>query len=68
MTTSPLLTADEVAALLRLSVDSVYAYAREGRLAAIRFGRAVRFQRGDIDAFIATAAKRPRLVTRKRGS
>ncbi len=67
MTTAPLLTADEVASLLRLSVDSVYAYAREGRLVAVRFGRAIRFQSNDVDAFIAAAAKRPRLVTRKRG-
>lgn len=53
MTTQPLLTADEVAAQLRLSTPQVYQLARTKRLASIRFGaRAVRFHPDAVAEYI----------------
>jgi hypothetical protein len=61
-----LLTADEVSAMLRMSIDSVYLYARTGRLPTIRFDRAVRFRRADVLSFIDRSASKPAtLVVRK---
>jgi excisionase family DNA binding protein len=62
MTPPRLLTVDDVAEILRVSPDSVYDYARDGRLASIRFGRSVRFRPEDVEAFITAAAERPRLL------
>ena len=60
--TEPLLTAEEVAVLLRVSIDSIYAYARTGRLARVRLDRAVRFRPADVRAFIERAAQPARLT------
>lgn len=61
-----LLTAEEVSTMLRMSIDSVYLYARTGRLATIRFDRAVRFRRSDVLSFIDRSASKPAtLVVRK---
>jgi excisionase family DNA binding protein len=62
MITPRLLTAEDVADLLRVSVDTVYDYARDGLLPSVRFGRSVRFKSEDVDAFIAAASERPRFV------
>jgi excisionase family DNA binding protein len=48
-----LLTADEVAELLRLPTSTVYDLARTGRLPHLRIGRALRFSRQDLEAHLA---------------
>ncbi len=58
----PLLTANDVAALLGLSVDSVYNFARQGRLPRVRLDRAVRFRPADVRAFVERAAQPARLT------
>jgi len=47
-----LLTADEVAVILRVAKSWVYSHLRD--LPAIRLGRYVRFRRSDIDEFLAS--------------
>ena len=44
-----LLTADEVAELLRLPVSTIYDLARTGRLPHLKIGRALRFSRSDLE-------------------
>lgn len=53
---SPLLTADEVAALLAVPRSSVYEYARRlhAPLPSIPIGRHRRFYRGDVEAWLAS--------------
>lgn len=48
-----LLTPKDVAGLLCLPVSTVYELARGGRLPSLRIGRAVRFERHDLENFIA---------------
>lgn len=48
-----LLTADEVADLLRLPTSTVYDLTRTGRLPHLRIGRAIRFSRSDLEVFLA---------------
>ena len=48
-----LLTAEEVAELLRLPVSTVYDLARTGRLPHLRIGRALRFSQSDLEAHLA---------------
>ena len=48
-----LLTADEVAELLRLPVSTIYDLARTRRLPHLRIGRALRFSRRDLEAHLA---------------
>jgi excisionase family DNA binding protein len=50
----PLLTADEVAPLLRLTTDGVYRLARTGELPAVRYARRVLFTASQVQTFIAT--------------
>ncbi len=45
-----LLTADEVAAILKASRD--YVYAVKHKIGFVRFGRSVRFRRDALEAFI----------------
>jgi excisionase family DNA binding protein len=51
----PLLTAEQVAALLGVPRTSVYEYARRNRdpLPAVRVGRHVRFQRNAVERWLA---------------
>jgi len=51
-----MISADELAAVLNLSVDSVYRLVRRGILPAFRVGRTVRF---DLDRVEAALAVRP---------
>lgn len=54
---SGLLTADEVAAILRVHPSTVLRWAKEGGIAAVRLpGRAVRFRRSDIEKVLNTSA------------
>jgi excisionase family DNA binding protein len=48
-----LLTADDVAGLLRVPKSTVYELARTGRLPCLRIGRAVRFYRGQLEAHLS---------------
>lgn len=48
-----LLTAEDVAELLRLPVSTVYDRARTGRLPHLRIGRALRFSQSDLEAHLA---------------
>jgi excisionase family DNA binding protein len=47
-----LLTADEVAAMLRMKRAWVYAATRRGALPHVRLGRYVRYRRGAVTAWI----------------
>lgn len=49
------MTAQEVAALLRVSSASVYRWAEDGTLDAIRIGGVVRFKRAEVEAKMSTA-------------
>lgn len=52
-----LLTAGEVASILRVHKVTVYRWAEEGTLKAVRIGNdTVRFRREDIDAMIGNGA------------
>ena len=48
----PLLTPQEVAEILRVSVDTVYGHARNGLLPSVRIGNSVRFRAEDIRAVV----------------
>lgn len=50
-------TAAQVAATLGISARAVYELAASGRLTFYKFGRAVRFDPADIDAYIKATAK-----------
>ena len=52
-----LLTAREVADLLRLPVSTVYELARTGRLPYLRIGRAMRFSQRDLEAHLGEACR-----------
>ena len=47
-----LLTAREVAEILRININSVYIWARAGRLPRVKVGDNVRFKEEDIERFI----------------
>lgn len=51
--TDRLLTADDVAKLLRLPVSTIYDLARTARLPCLRIGRALRFSRRDLEVHLA---------------
>lgn len=48
-----LLVAAEVADMLRITEDHVYRMARRGELPTVRFGKFVRFNKTDVDKYIA---------------
>lgn len=50
--TLPLLTAEEVAAHLRLGLSTVYGLARSGELPSMRLGGAVRFHPDDLSTWM----------------
>lgn len=47
-----LVTAEEIAGLLKVSPKSIYRWASEGRLTAFREGRLIRFLQSDIEKFV----------------
>jgi excisionase family DNA binding protein len=49
----PLMTTDEVAAILRVNPKTVRRLVNAGRLPCIRFGRSVRFASGDVLAWLS---------------
>jgi excisionase family DNA binding protein len=52
-------TPQEVAELLRLQVQTVYDYIRNGRLPAVRLGNRYRITQADLDAFVTDARTYP---------
>lgn len=62
-----LLDADEVAAMLRMGKDWLYAEVRAGRIPHVRLGRYVRFRKGAIDEWLREQeADNQTKVTRRR--
>jgi len=59
---APLVTAQQVAALLRVSPKTIYRWAQDGLLPASREGKLVRFLESDVEAFV-----RDRVGVKKRG-
>jgi excisionase family DNA binding protein len=56
----PIMTVDEVAALLRLNRKTVYDAVREGALPALRLGRSIRLSRDEVQRWLASAqTKKP---------
>jgi excisionase family DNA binding protein len=53
-----LLTPTDVADLLSIPLSTVYELARDGRLPTIRIGRAVRFDRRDLETHLALHCRR----------
>jgi excisionase family DNA binding protein len=47
-----LVTAEEIAVLLKVSPKSIYRWASEGRLPAFREGRVIRFLESDVKEFV----------------
>ena len=47
-----LLTTSQVAKILQVSEAHVYVLAKKGELPSVRFGRVVRFDEDELDAFI----------------
>jgi excisionase family DNA binding protein len=50
--TKVLLTAKEVADMLKLNVLTVYEYIRKSKLPAVKFGRSYRIEEKDLNKFI----------------
>lgn len=55
----PLLTADDVAALMRVTRAWVYAETRRDALPHLRLGRYVRYRRSAIEAWMVTVERGP---------
>lgn len=51
------MTIEEIAAYLKLPVDSLYKYARHGKIPAFKVGRYWRFDRDQIDAWVRNQRK-----------
>jgi excisionase family DNA binding protein len=56
----PLLTADEVAALLRVPRSTVYELTRTRRLPHVKVGRRTLFVRADLEAWVVASRVTPR--------
>jgi excisionase family DNA binding protein len=54
-----LLTLRETARLLRLSQRTVWQYAHDGKLPCVRFGRALRFPRKELEEWLAQMIGQP---------
>lgn len=52
MAPEALLNVKEVADFLRVNTNTVYVWARQGRLPAIKIGRSWRFRRSDLEAWL----------------
>lgn len=52
-----LITAEEIAALRKVSPKSIYRWASEGRLPAFREGRLIRFLDSDVEEFVRTRVR-----------
>ena len=54
-----ILTVSEVAEYLRINPQTVYRKAKAGELPAVRIGRAIRFRRAELDAWLKTVSIHP---------
>lgn len=52
------MTVTEVAEYLRVNPQTVYRKAKAGELPVLRIGRAIRFRRTDLDAWLGSDGKR----------
>lgn len=59
----PLLTAADVALLLKVARRTVYQLHREGELASVNIGAAVRFRPADVRAYVERLARPSATVT-----
>lgn len=57
--TDSLLNIQQVADYLQLNHSTVYQWAQQGRLPAIKLGGRWRFRQADLDAWIETQTRRP---------
>jgi excisionase family DNA binding protein len=55
--TGRLLTAEEVAEIIGMRVDYVYALSRRGQIPHLRFGRTLRFRAEAIEAWLGAAER-----------
>lgn len=53
-----LLTAEEAAEYLRVSISAVYTWVSRGRLPCLRAGSLLRFRQSDLDAWLAGRLRR----------
>lgn len=51
-----ILTVAEVAKYLRINPQTVYRKAKAGELPAVRIGRAIRFRKSELDAWLKTVS------------
>ena len=56
------LTVDEVAEILQVSRNTVYALKNRGELASFKVGRKLRFSYTDVQAYIANSSTSPRRI------
>ncbi len=52
MTIRQFLTVREVAEIFKMNILTIYEYIREGKLQAVKFGRAYRIESSSLDSFI----------------
>lgn len=64
--TTPLLTADDVAHQLHMNPATVRALARDGQIRASFVGRRWLFTQDDVDAYLDEQSNRPSLTHRRR--
>ena len=67
MTSSRLLTVDDIAELTGMGRDWIYAQVRAGQIPHIRMGRNVRFRETAIDEWLTELEQRSKKPTRLRG-
>lgn len=56
MPAEPLLTAAEIAPLLRVSVATIYRWADDGSVPCVKIGKTIRFRRSEIERFLLAPA------------
>lgn len=57
MPSEPLLTAEEVAPLFRVTPATIYRWATDGVIPKVKVGGTVRFRRSDIEAVLTAPAE-----------
>jgi len=62
--TDPLLNIHQVADYLQLNLSTVYQWAQQGRLPAIKLGGRWRFRRADLDRWLEAQTRRPEVADR----
>ena len=61
-----IMTTKEIAKYLRLHEITICKYAAEGKIPAVRVGRAWRFDKEAIDKWISEGAKKPRKIKKSK--